>query len=136
MDILPVDAIRQCMTAPLEATCPASPASAPDPAVVARFQELMNEPVPVNQANPADKPEMAIPFGAQLMEQLHAQQEEHAIHMRNIHGIISNSVNGSLTQADLLRLQVEVQNLSIQQNVVSKVIESASSAIQTLIKNN
>ena len=36
---------------------------------------------------------------------------------------------------ELLELQYEVMNLSFQQEVVTKVADKSSSAIQTLIKN-
>ena len=41
----------------------------------------------------------------------------------------------SLSIAEMSELQYEVANLSFQQEVVAKVADKASNAIQTLVKN-
>jgi type III secretion system YscI/HrpB-like protein len=41
----------------------------------------------------------------------------------------------SLSAAELVELQYEVMNLSFQQEVVTKIADKSSTAVQTLIKN-
>ncbi len=138
METIPIEAIRQCMNiAPadmLQGTAQAAPTA--DPAAVARFQELMAEPVAVDRVDGADAPRMQIPFAERLEASWKAQQQQYQDHLHAIDDVLSRTKMGELTQADLMRLQYEMQSLSFQQNVVSKVIEGASSAIQTLIKNS
>ena len=109
---------------------------AADPAAVARFQELMSEPVTVNCVDGAGMTEMRVPFAERLEASFAAQQVEYQRRMQGIGAMLSPTKAGMLTQVEMIRLQHEVQALSFQQNVVSKVIESVSQAIQTLIKNS
>ena len=109
---------------------------AADPAAVARFQELMSEPVTVNRVDGAGVAEMRVPFAERLEASFAAQQVEYQQRMRGIGTMLNPTRGGMMSQVEMLRLQHEIQALSFQQNVVSKVIESVSQAIQTLIKNS
>jgi hypothetical protein len=138
MDAIQIEAIRACMTAARISDDPVQMSSvrAADPAAVARFQELMNEPVTVNRVDGAGVSEMRVPFAERLEASFAAQQAEYQQRMRGIGALLNPMRSGMISQGEMIRLQYEVQALSFQQNVVSKVIESVSQAIQTLIKNS
>lgn len=135
MDSLQVEAIRQIMTASANAPAQATGAVA-DPAAAQRFQALMEAPVAVQNAENATPAQMRIPFADRLHHAFNAQQSQYQEHLEKITGVLEQSRVGEVTQTDLMALQFEIHSLTFQQNVVSKVIESASSAIQTLIKNS
>lgn len=104
-----------------------SPQSVPDPSSVAKFQAAMG----------ADRAEAvsAIPFASQAAG---AWRMAEANNQGILHRIRALSELGKLhgpSSADLVELQYEVMNLSFQQEVVTKVADKASNAVQTLIKN-
>ena len=138
MDAIQIETIRACMTAARISDAPVALSGVPvaDPAAVARFQELMREPVTVNRVDGAGVAEMRVPFAERLEASFAAQQAEYQQKMRGLGAVLNPARGGMLSQAEMIRLQYEVQSLSFQQNVVSKVIESVSQAIQTLIKNS
>ncbi|MBP5791603.1 MAG: type III secretion system inner rod subunit SctI [Kiritimatiellae bacterium] len=103
------------------AAMPQAPAQVADPSAVSRFQEAMGTtPVPfVSQASAAWREAQANNQG--ILHRIRALSE-----LGKMHGPSSR---------ELVELQYEVMNLSFQQEVVTKVADKASTAIQTLIKN-
>jgi type III secretion system YscI/HrpB-like protein len=105
----------------------AAPAAVADPSAVARFQAAM-APDAVHQVDP-------VPFASEVS---HAWRNAQANNQGILHRIKALVELGHLhgpASGELLELQYEVMNLSFQQEVVSKVADKTSTAIQTLIKN-
>ncbi len=102
-------------------------AAAPDPAAVAQFQAAMaaSEPAPVAE----------VPFADAVAKTWTRAHENNQEIIHRIRTLGEMSAQGSLTSAELVELQYEVANLAFQQEVVAKVADKASTAIQTLIKN-
>ncbi len=98
-----------------------------DPAAVQRFQSAMGVDGPT-QADP-------IPFVSQASA---AWREAHANNQGLLHRIRAltemRGMHGP-SAANLVELQYEVMNLSFQQEIVTKVADKTSTAIQTLVKN-
>ena len=98
--------------------------ASPDPAAVAEIQSALS-PEPVAEIPFADS---AARSGAMAHD-----NNQGIIH--RIRALSELSAERALSAPELYELQYEVANLSFQQEVVAKVADKASQAIQTLIKN-
>ena len=92
-----------------------------DPEAVTRFQEAM-------QADP-------VPFADRLGAAWHAAQDNHQGILHRIRALSALRGTHPPSAAEMSELQYEVANLAFQQEVVAKVADKTSQAIQTLIKN-
>ena len=111
-----------------------SAAAVPDPAAVERFQAAMavNAPQAVGQAAEATA---AIPFASEVAASWRSAQANNQGILHRIRALTELQGKHSLSAGELVELQYEVMNLSFQQEVVTKVADKSSNAIQTLIKN-
>lgn len=101
-----------------------------NPEAVSRFEAAMATP-PVDGTAQVGK----IPFADQVAETWRSAQESHQGMLHRISALSEMSAQDGVSSAQLARLQYEVMNLSFQQEVVAKVADKASNAVQTLIKN-
>jgi type III secretion system YscI/HrpB-like protein len=92
-----------------------------DPNAVSRFDAVMN-------ATP-------VPFASEVSSSFSMAEANNQGILHRINALCELKSQGDVAAAELLELQYEVMNLSFQQEVVTKVADKASSAIQTLIKN-
>ena len=92
-----------------------------DPEAVARFDAAM-------QADP-------IPFADGIRSVWQSAQDNHQGILHRIKALGELRGERAPSAAEMSELQYEVANLSFQQEVVAKVADKASQAIQTLIKN-
>lgn len=95
-----------------------------DPEAVARFQAAM-APTPVAE----------IPFADAASRSWKMAHDNNQGIIHRIRALSEMSAERALSAPELYELQYEVANLSFQQDVVAKVADKASQAIQTLIKN-
>ena len=95
-----------------------------DPAAVAKFQAAMAP----------DAPE-AVPMASEISAVWRSAQENYQGMVHRIKALTETSGTRSLSAVELGELQYEVANLAFQQEVVAKVADKASTAIQTLIQN-
>ena len=95
--------------------------AAADPAAVARFNNAM-ETTPV-------------PLASEVSAVWRSAQENHQGILHRIRALSQMDRPGTVAVGDLVELQYEVMNLAFQQEVVTKVADKASTAIQTLVKN-
>ena len=98
--------------------------ASPDPAAVAEFQSAMS-PEPVAE----------IPFADSAARSWAMAHDNNQGIIHRIRALSEFSAERALSAPELYELQYEVANLSFQQEVVAKVADKASQAIQTLIKN-
>jgi type III secretion system YscI/HrpB-like protein len=98
--------------------------ASPDPAAVAEFQAAML-PEPVAE----------IPFADSAARSWAMAHDNNQGIIHRIRALSELSAERALSAPELYELQYEVANLSFQQEVVAKVADKASQAIQTLIKN-
>ena len=124
-----VEAVRSAGggVAPGMAQAVTGPAQVADPAAVARFESAMG-------ASPVQEPD-PIPFAAEASAAWRSAQVNNQGILHRIRALSELRAIGSPSAADLVELQYEVMNLSFQQEVVTKVADKSSSAIQTLVKN-
>ena len=127
-----VEAIRAAgASQPLAATEQVTSAQVADPAAVSRFEAAMGA-TSVGAVQSAADP---VPFASEVAASWRmAQTNRQGI----LHRIRALSQLGALhgpSAPEMLELQYEVMNLTFQQEVVSKVADKSSSAIQTLVKN-
>ena len=101
--------------------------AAADPAAVARFQAAMG----VQGTAEADP----IPFASEVSAAWRSAQVNNQGILHRIRALSELNGRHPLASGELVELQYEVMNLSFQQEVVSKVADKASTAIQTLVKN-
>ena len=99
-------------------------AAAPDPSSVARFQEAM-------ETAPADP----VPFASEVAASWRSAQANNQGILHRIRALSELNRAGNVAAMEMLELQYEVMNLSFQQEVVTKVADKSSNAMQTLIKN-
>ena len=104
--------------------------SAADPAAVSRFEAAMAATAP--QAAAAADP---IPFASQASAAWRSAQVNNQGILHRIRALCDLKETHSPSAGDLIELQYEVMNLAFQQEVVTKVADKASNAIQTLVKN-
>ena len=107
-----------------------APAAAADPAAVARFQAAMG-------AGGVGAPAAAdpIPFASEASAAWRsAQANNHGI-LHRMRALAQLDGMHGPSAAELVELQYEVANLAFQQEVVTKVADKSSNAIQTLVKN-
>lgn len=97
---------------------------APDPNAVAAFQAAM-APAPVAE----------IPFADSAARSWRMAHDNNQGIIHRMRALSEMSAERALSAPELCELQYEVANLSFQQDVVAKVADKASQAIQTLIKN-
>lgn len=98
-----------------------------DPSAVSRFQAAMG----VDGAKAADP----VPFASQAAAAWRTAQENNQGILHRIKALSELGRMHGPSAHDMIELQYEVMNLSFQQEVVTKVADKASNAIQTLIKN-
>ena len=105
---------------------PNAPQAVANPSAVSRFQAAMGVDGP-QEADP-------IPFASEATAAWRsAQVNNQGIHHR-IRALSEMSAS-SLSGPEMIELQYEVANLAFQQEIVTKVADKSSNAIQTLIKN-
>ena len=92
-----------------------------DPEAVSRFQDAM-------EAEP-------VPFADGIRSVWQSAQDNHQGILHRIRALGELRGTRAPSAAEMSELQYEVANLSFQQEVVAKVADKASQAIQTLIKN-
>ena len=124
-----VEAVRAAggTSAPLSAAEANASMSTPDPAAVERFEAAMG----VQGTAPADP----IPFASEASAAWRSAQMNNQGILHRIRALSQLGVEHSVSAAAMIELQYEVMNLSFQQEVVTKVADKTSNAIQTLIKN-
>jgi type III secretion system YscI/HrpB-like protein len=119
-----VEAVKAAGGSPLAAVDPAaigSTSSVADPAAVSRFNAAM-------EVTP-------IPFASEASAAWSSAQANNQGILHRIRALTElNKMHGPSAR-DLVELQYEVMNLSFQQEVVTKVADKSSNAIQTLVKN-
>ena len=129
-EVLPIEAIRP-VTPDDPALPPGASAPAPvaSPSAVARFEAAMAADAPSAVA-PADP----IPFADAATAAWRTAQIDNQTILHRIRDLSFDGVTHA-SSVELLQLQYDVANLAFQQEVVTKVADKTSTAIQTLIKN-
>ena len=137
METLAVEAIRAsqsataAQTASPDGLAPSGPIAPPSASAVARFEAAM---APDAVGRSADS-SAAIPFASQVSAAWRSAQTNNQGMVHRIRALAELQGSHSLSAAELVELQYEVMNLSFQQEVVTKVADKTSTAVQTLVKN-
>ena len=107
-----------------------APAAVADPAAVARFQAAMG-------ASGVGSPAAVdpIPFASEASAAWRSAQANNQGILHRIRALSQLGASRLPSAPELVELQYEVMNLSFQQEVVTKVADKSSNAIQTLVKN-
>ena len=128
METLAIEAIRASQSAAAAQTAgqaaAAGPSAPPSASAVAKFEAAMAPDAPT-----------AIPFVSQASAAWRSAQANNQGMIHRIRALAELQGRHSLSAAELVELQYEVMNLSFQQEVVTKVADKTSTAVQTLIKN-
>lgn len=119
-----VEAIASMQRANLQSPMVAPTTQVADPAAVARFEAAM-----------APEPVETVPFADEVSASWLSAQENRQGIVHRIKALTEMSGSHALSAGELSELQYEIHNLSFQQTVVAKVADKASSAVQTLIRN-
>ena len=125
-----IEAVRAASGPQLAAAAPGTETTAlhaADPAAVARFQAAMG----VQDVNGPDP----IPFASEASAAWRSAQENNQGILHRIRALSQLGRLHGPSAENLVELQYEVMNLSFQQEVVAKVADKSSNAIQTLVKN-
>ena len=101
-----------------------------DPAAVSRFEAAMAAGGP-QEASAVDP----IPFASQATAVWRSAQANNQGLLHRIRALCDLKKTHSPSMGNLVELQYEVMNLAFQQEIVTKVADKSSNAIQTLIKN-
>ena len=125
-----VEAVRAAGGPQMTAVDPgAVGASAPvaDPSAVNRFEAAMG----VQGTTEVDP----VPFASEVAASWRSAQANNQGILHRIRALSQLERMHGPASGELVELQYEVMNLSFQQEVVAKVADKASNAIQTLVKN-
>ena len=125
-----VEAVRAAGGAQAAMASPdAEKASAPvaDPSAVSRFQAAMG----VQGVTDADP----VPFASEVSAAWRSAQVNNQGILHRIRALSQLDRMHGPASGELIELQYEVMNLSFQHEVVTKVADKTSNAIQTLVKN-
>ena len=125
-----IEAVRAASGPQFAAAAPATETAAlhaADPAAVARFQAAMG----VQDVNGPDP----IPFASEASAAWRSAQVNRQGILHRIRALSQLDRLHGPSSRNLVELQYEVMNLSFQQEVVAKVADKSSNAIQTLVKN-
>ncbi|MBP1582718.1 MAG: type III secretion system inner rod subunit SctI [Victivallales bacterium] len=127
-----VEAIRSVRMSPADQAVAlnANAPNVPAPGAVERFQAAMatNEPQATQKV-------ASVPFAAEMSDSWKQVQEERQGILQRLRDFsLLNGYDGA-NAAAMLEMQYEIVNLSFQQEVVAKVADKSSNAVQTLIKN-
>ena len=129
-----VEAVRAAggATSPLPAAdASAAISAAADPSAVARFEAAMGASA-VSGVAPAADP---VPFANEMAASWRSAQANNQGILHRIRALTELRAQHSPSAPELVELQYEVANLAFQQEVVTKVADKSSTAIQTLVKN-
>ena len=128
-----VRAVQAEATTNAAATQGAAPERVASPDTVERFQAAMGmtAPAPVEGAQQID----GIPLANEIAATWRSAQVDRQGLLHRIRALTEMSESNGYSLAQLTELQYEVATLSFQQEVVAKVAEKSSAAVQTLIKN-
>ena len=131
-EVIPIEAIRAAtpVTDPALPGGAAAPAPVADPSAVAKFEAAMATP-PVGAPSAIDP----IPFVSEAAAAWRTTQVNNQGLLHRIRALSELGSTHTPGGAELVELQYEVANLAFQQEVVTKVADKSSTAIQTLIKN-
>ena len=129
METLAVEAIRasQSATTAQTAAQAAGPSAPPSASAVSKFQAAMAADAPQGVSE--------IPFASQVSAAWRSAQANNQGMLHRIRALTDLRGRHSVSAPEMLELQYEVMNLSFQQDVVTKIADKASNAVQTLIKN-
>lgn len=130
METLAVEAIRASQSATAAQTgaaAAAGPSAAPSASAVSKFQAAMAADAPQGVSE--------IPFASQVSAVWRSAQANNQGMLHRIRALTDLRGRHSVSAPEMLELQYEVMNLSFQQDVVTKIADKASNAVQTLIKN-
>ena len=123
-----VEAVRAARPATdVAMQAPNAPQAVANPSAVSRFQAAMGIDGP-QDVDP-------IPFASEATAAWRSAQANNQGILHRIHALSQMSASHSLSGPEMIELQYEVANLAFQQEVVTKVADKSSNAIQTLIKN-
>lgn len=76
-----------------------------------------------------------VPFASEVSAAWRSAQANNQGILHRIRALAQLDRKGAVCARDMVELQYEVMNLSFQQEVVTKVADKSSNAIQTLVKN-
>ena len=131
MEALAVEAIRASQSATAAQTgaaaAAAGPSAAPSASSVSRFEAAMAASAPPGVSE--------IPFASQVSAAWRSAQANNQGMLHRIRALTDLRGRHAVSAPEMLELQYEVMNLSFQQDVVTKIADKASNAVQTLIKN-
>ena len=123
-----VEAVRAASGSQRPAVDAASgPGAVADPSTVARFQAAMGA------QGPADVD--PIPFASEVSAAWRSAQNNNQGILHRIRALSELGRMHGPSAGELVELQYEVMNLAFQQEIVTKVADKTSNAVQTLIKN-
>ena len=111
-------------------------AQPPDVAAVEKFNQIMAtaEIRPENQIVTPPEP-TRVPFADRIGEAFRAAETRQFETYEKLNTLVERGKTTTLSVAELMEIQYQTVNLSIQQELVTKVIDRGSQAIQTLFKN-
>ena len=139
METLAVEAIRASQSATSAQAAAAGSGGSPDrlaapsATAVSKFEAAMAANAPAAVSRIADP--SAVPFASQVSAAWRSAQANNQGLLHRIRALSELRGQHSLSTAEMVELQYDVMSLSFQQEVVTKVADKASTAVQTLIKN-
>lgn len=140
-----VQAVRAAFGAQAAAQAGEVTASAPEATAgqVAAFEEAMRvaglETVPASAAvteTAAEEGRMAVPFLDRVSEAFVSSQDTAQGITARLESLSRGAGDGMMSAAELMELQYQTAYLKFHLDLVSKVVDRGSQAVQTLVKNS
>lgn len=108
----------------------------------ARFDDAMQQPEQVENAQPKTEatngdptPEQEATLGDAILNGIEKMKTSHDVRSARIEDQLTNSIGKDLSVQDCMKLQFEVMQMSMEQELTGKIADKTSQGVQTLFKN-
>ncbi|MEM9280419.1 MAG: type III secretion system inner rod subunit SctI [Verrucomicrobiota bacterium] len=114
------------------------PGNVADPVDVARFESLID---PAGQPDAATAPAAVSPpsesggLGNVILDGIEKMSSAYNNRVDAVNASVSDVGEGGMTVQETMKLQLELMQLNLQQDVTAKIADKTSQGIQTLFKN-
>ena len=108
----------------------------------ARFDDAMQQPEQVENAQPKTEatngdptPEQEATLGDPILNGIEKMKTSHDVRSARIEDQLTNSIGKDLSVQDCMKLQFEVMQMSMEQELTGKIADKTSQGVQTLFQN-
>lgn len=116
----------------------------PDEADISKFNDVLNASQETGQVQPQQTVQETAnvelepsqkTMGDSLLEGIERSRTAYEGHISNINEMVNKASGEEMTSSELMKMQFELMELNMQQDLTSKVADKSSQGVQTLFRN-